>query len=618
MSLRKERFHRTGMSNIDFRSKRDKDAIDFYQPWTTANQYGTMGNANCSRPFSDHKKVFGVTALINTQKYIASDIPDPRFYKSAKYYKANKLSMLKRNIFTSDRVGQLDETYKGKERYTGDSMMIADITKQRRRKKLKFTFEDHEHKQKQIRGQIIKDKGNKNKEAIQETQLVKVEVPNTLDGIVDIKKVKEIRLALRRRYANRSNFRKIFKDWDISSQGEISIYDAHLMINKLSIPINYNETRVLIASANHRGTESLNMEEFMHLIFNDNNALNVDLTKMEYKDEDLYNEMQQEGLKVTMVNNIREMSKTQDINYFKEFIRVRLPQFVKYVSECGGENGLCDYNTFMKVVDRFQLGTKLRKEPVLRAFYDMFTNENDLLDLNKVSDNVLEHTNKTYFSEKKDEILSQAKDDINRRETELTETLNNNVDGHVYNKQKAKDLQIQLEHKYEMKQQQQKEEMKYLTEVNNSVPSTAFVNKMFDKRKEHYNTLNDVESKFDSMCMIKENQRKTRFGANPTFRDTGVTTMYGDNCYGNYNVNEIERFKHKADSVDIANEDKDNRMKLRNSIIERKRKVLDNVRTNYYWRDYLIEEKDKYTQLQMAKLKYGYEDKFRIRNKIVE
>ena len=169
-----------------------------------------------------------------------------------------------------------------------------------------------------------------------------------------------------------------------------------------------------------------------------------------------------------------------------------------------------------------------------------------------------------------------------------------------------------------MKQQQQKEEMKYLTEVNNSVPSTAFVNKMFDKRKEHYNTLNDVESKFDSMCMIKENQRKTRFGANPTFRDTGVTTMYGDNCYGNYNVNEIERFKHKADSIDIANEDKDNRMKLRNSIIERKRKVLDNVRTNYYWRDYLIEEKDRYTQLQMAKLKYGYEDKFRIRNKIVE
>jgi hypothetical protein len=94
--------------------------------------------------------------------------------------------------------------------------------------------------------------------------------------------------------------------------------------------------------------------------------------------------------------------------------------------------------------------------------------------------------------------------------------------------------------------------------------------------------------------------------------------MYGDNCYGNYNVNEIERFKHKADSIDIANEDKDNRMKLRNSIIERKRKVFDNVRTNYYWRDYLIEEKDRYTQLQMAKLKYDYEDKFRIRNKIVE
>ena len=74
---------------------------------------------------------------------------------------------------------------------------------------------------------INKDKRDKNKEAIQETQLVNIEAEETLEGKVDIKKLQEIRLALRRRYANRTNFRKIVKEWDHSIAGEISVYDAH-------------------------------------------------------------------------------------------------------------------------------------------------------------------------------------------------------------------------------------------------------------------------------------------------------------------------------------------------------------------------------------------------------
>ena len=77
------------------------------------------------------------------------------------------------------------------------------------------------------------------------------------------------------------------------------------MINNLSIPINYNETRALIASSNTRGTETLNLEEFMHLIFSDNPALDVDLTKLKFKDEKLYTEgAQVENLKKNMKMNI--------------------------------------------------------------------------------------------------------------------------------------------------------------------------------------------------------------------------------------------------------------------------------------------------------------------------
>ena len=207
-------------------------------------------------------------------------------------------------MFTNERVAQLDETYKGKDKFTGDSMMIVDLTKQRQMKKGKFNFDEVENsKRMKLQRQIIEDKTNKNKEAYQETQLVKLNVENTLENKVDISKLKEIRLALRRRYANRSNFRKIFKEWVRSTKGEISVYDAHLMINQLSIPINFNEMRTLIASSNNRSTESLNLEEFMHLIFNDNPALNVDLSKIQFKDEHLYNEEAQEKLKSNMLDN---------------------------------------------------------------------------------------------------------------------------------------------------------------------------------------------------------------------------------------------------------------------------------------------------------------------------
>ena len=618
MSLRRDRLHLTGITNIDFRSKKDLTSVNFFQPWKTSSNFGTMGNSNYTRSYSARKRIFTATSKVATQKNLASGTPDPRYYTSSQFYNSHRISPLKRNIFTTDRVAQLDEAFKGKDRFTGDSMMIADLTKQRRLKKLKFTHEDHESKLKQLRGQIIKDKGNKNKEAIQETQLVKVEVKNTLEGVVDVKKIKEIRLALRRRYANRSNFRKIFKEWDITSRGEISVYDAHLMINKLSIPINYNETRVLIASSNDRGTESLNIEEFMHLIFNDNNALTVDLSKMEYKEEDLYNEKEQEGLKMTMINNIREMSKTQDINQFKEFIRARLPKFVKHVNELGGHEGLCDYPTFIKVLNKFQLVANLRKEPLLRAFYDLYKNDNGLLDWKRVSDSILQHTNKTYFSETKDAVLSLAKEDIRSKEEQLCEMVTQNAKGVEHNKRKTKELTLQLEEMKQRRTKREEEEKKRIHEINATVPSTEFINKVYSNRRMWFTQLNEAENEFNSARMMTLNQQKTRFGANPAYKDTGVTMIYGDRFNKNYNVNETERFNYTKDGGDIVRQEKIDKMRRREGVVARKRKTTENVMNNCYWRDYFVEEKERYSQLQKGKLRYEYEDKFRIKNQIVE
>lgn len=63
----------------------------------------------------------------------------------------------------------------------------------------------------------------------------------TLEGKVDLAKVKDIRRALRRRYATRSNFQKIFSQWDAEGKGWISTDDVHKMMNKMGLKVNQDE-----------------------------------------------------------------------------------------------------------------------------------------------------------------------------------------------------------------------------------------------------------------------------------------------------------------------------------------------------------------------------------------
>jgi Ca2+-binding EF-hand superfamily protein len=119
--------------------------------------------------------------------------------------------------------------------------------------------------------------------AIQETQLIGMEEFNkhTLEGLVNLEKVKEIRRAIRRRYANRKNFKKIFSAWDEDSQGMLSVKNVFNMVKKLGLNANVYEAQVLVASADRKGNGHLSLDEFLDLIFNDNTMLNVDLKKIQ-------------------------------------------------------------------------------------------------------------------------------------------------------------------------------------------------------------------------------------------------------------------------------------------------------------------------------------------------
>ena len=117
---------------------------------------------------------------------------------------------------------------------------------------------------------------------MQETQLIGMEEysKETLKGQVDFEKVREIRRAIRRRYANRKNFQKIFSLWDEDGKGVISVTNVYNMIRKFGLAINENEAKVLVASADREATGSLKLDEFMELIFNDTDVFNVNMKSL--------------------------------------------------------------------------------------------------------------------------------------------------------------------------------------------------------------------------------------------------------------------------------------------------------------------------------------------------
>ncbi len=149
MNIRKERAHRLGHSNIDFRSKKDVESLNIYQPWKLVNAPGTMGYIGYKPNTKDMKKLMKVSKFINNQKSLTAELPDPRYQKTAEYYIQHELPIKSKTIYTSERVAQLDESIKGKEVFTGDSMMISDINKFRKNKtKKRFDESERLHKRK--------------------------------------------------------------------------------------------------------------------------------------------------------------------------------------------------------------------------------------------------------------------------------------------------------------------------------------------------------------------------------------------------------------------------------------------------------------------------------------
>ena len=616
MSLKKPRIHQCGFTNIDFRTKGDFESLKLYEPWKVLKDFGTMGKSFYYPSYSDAKKIFSVSKSLNKLKNIIQGSPDPKAYPGCLYYKKNNIKPNIIQEFRTERVAELDESGIGKEKYIGDSMMISDIKKYRlERKNKKSNINEKKERKQEYISRMEKAKSLKNKEAIQETQLVKIEAKETLDNKINLKKIQEIRLALRRRYANRTDFRKIFKEWDLNAVGEITLYSAHDMINRLSIPINYNETRALIASSNTRGTESLNLEEFIHLIFSDNEALKVDLNKLEFKDEKLYSEgIETENMKNNLQKSILEMNKNNEILTIKQQLHTRTSIINLAAINNNINTDKCSKDQFKFLMQTLKFPEKYYRDILMDTLFNTYLNKDgETMNMTKFCEDCLNIKEENNFTEFKDRFFDHFENKIENQIKEVDETvvdLKNEKDARL---NLVDDLGKQIEERKEIEKKLKEIDEKNEKEVLNPQPSTAFIKKVYKDHRLMYERLNKAEEAF----MPKQNialldQYKTRFNGNPPHKDTFY--MINQDPRGSSYIDEKERFNISTNFTDFILKDKEKKKLKELAKLNSIRKFETMREEACKTMEKIFEQKDIACQNKRTIRQYDYELLNRIRN----
>ena len=635
MSLKRVRSHKEGISNIDFRTKGDIDNIRIFDPWKSPKEFGSMGYSHYRNPDKIFKSLFDPSLEINTQKDIVNDYPDPRYHSTAQFYKKNKILINTKTFFNSEKVANLEETFKGKEIFNGDSTNIAEIMRIRKGKnyekepyKLKnpikepFSIEDNKIQEEKIR-KLVKDKKKGNKNAIQETQLVKINTYFEKDNMINIKKIEEVRQALRRRYGNRKNIYKIFQLWARTFPNKITVYDAYKMINSLSIPINYNETKAFIASGSNFGNEYLNLEEFANLIYE---PIKMDLGKGNTKVIYGGKEVDKIANNITE-NNMNEVD-LRNIEKLKDFISERIRVLNKNIKELCKEKysfkednktknyntnlNLVDYDKFLKGILSLKPSDNLGKEKYIKNLFDEYKNSNNLVDIKFFGENIYEKNTKEFMSKFKDRNIEIAKEQYNEKLNKLQNYVNENskkVKPLFF--QKKLDLDSQLFEKKLLKEQKKESE----NQLNSTIPSTKWLHHIYDNRKEHYNILNRVEHSFSAKPSFKQNIVKcnTRFGACPKWKNT-AEILIGDETSSTF-INEKDRFTLNRD---IGKEDKKMKQLLDLGKQNRIRTALQKAENNRFMKIFLKEEKKIYSDMAKSKRISLYEENTKNRNFIIE
>ena len=386
MSLKVRRFHFSGISNLDFRTKGDIDRIKFYEPFHESKTFGTQGLSNYKLPSPVHNELFSPTKGLNEGKFVKNEMPNPKIYETALFYKNNHIKIKPKIFLKVQRSKQLDTSeYSGGQEYNGDSMMISEINKKRKEIKIKEKLE-RENIKKRFNGNMYEDmkfnKINDNNKGLYllstDKKIQKSKSDICLDKKVNKERLNMIKNKLFNRLKTHNDTKGIFIKWqnDYLNNTELSLYDLHKIINDLGIPITYNETYALISSANKRNTDKLNYDEFKNLFLQNDNNIDIDLSKIPFRKETLFKEKQkeEEQNKMKQYKNIA-IQKSESFLKLKRLTRNNYPNFLQAMSKSSNNvnsDGNCNLPTFKKIIKNMKIPDKCKNDEVIDTIYDKY------------------------------------------------------------------------------------------------------------------------------------------------------------------------------------------------------------------------------------------------------
>lgn len=88
----------------------------------------------------------------------------------------------------------------------------------------------------------------------------------------------DVRRALRRKYASRTNLHRIFTQWDRGTKSGISVQDLYHGLNKIGITTTLDQATALHACATQTDSDpNLSLQEFSDLLFNNDESFTANL-----------------------------------------------------------------------------------------------------------------------------------------------------------------------------------------------------------------------------------------------------------------------------------------------------------------------------------------------------
>ena len=384
------------------------------------------------------------------------------------------------------------------------------------------------------------------------------------------------------------NPREVFINWQndiIDSKHELSSNDLHDKINKLGIPISYNEVDALIKSVNKRNTNSLNYDEFKQLFMEDNKNINLNNSASssinaneDKKSEFVFNKNRFDN------KNIFE---SQNFIKLRSLMKNKYPNFLHSMenlnNSAGKDNNTCDYSTFKQVLDTFKIPEKYKNSTIAKAIYNEYKlPDKNLMNYSKFIDNCKEYKEPNDFFRFQNGYLDLLNSKLSKIENER-----NNYKNIL------------------------QEEQKRINEYARNIKPSYSLDKI--KTKDNNEKFSHCQPSYNYLNMIYKDKNN-----NLNYEPSNKYHYFRDdiNKYLRCDLGTPGYINNRYAKVDPVAEDKMDKLRKYESTLKRKKEINDKWNNNINFNRKLFEINNSLGQIKRTKNLYEYEERVNGRNLI--